>query len=591
MLLTQNREWVISISRTLEEALYEKNDDEGVLVSIFNVPKTLMSSKPEAYTPQMVALGPYHRLQPELTEMERYKLTSAKRVQRRFGGKTKLSDVVRRFEENDCRIRGYYHRFLEELDRETLAWILALDASFLLEYLHTYSVCRRRRECLDGDSRLTGVWTSKMAHLIDYTRRKTAQHAILRDIVMLENQIPLFLIRELFAFIHFNNNDHDDHDDRDHKNHDEVLAKMLFGFCQDLSPFKFVDIQNLKAEQESCLLGKSHLLALLYSVVVPKTLLPSEEIIEQNKAKDDDDKENDDDDGNNKNDTNIIHGNMNNWVVQALKTFLIMLTFVLSAPILLLEKIHKSKTIMFILTLPYKVTVHFFCLKGKTSAVNNFVTSADNLAEEIERIFLEAPSDDSPLIEEISIPSVSELSKIGVKFTPASTGGLTAIKFDKACGKFHLPVVHLDDNSEVVLRNLVAYEVSAVVAEEAVAFTRYTELMNGIIDTEEDARVLREAGVVVNRLKSDKEVAALWNGMTRSVRMTRVRVLDKAIEEVNKYYWGSWRVRVKVAMKKYVFGSWPILAFLAANVLLLLSALEAGCSVYNCSKWFHSDQN
>ncbi|GMN45483.1 hypothetical protein TIFTF001_014672 [Ficus carica] len=352
---------------------------------------------------------------------------------------------------------------------------------------------------------------------------------------LLENQIPLFLIRELFAFIHFYNNDHDDHHDHDNKNHDEVLAKMLFGFCQDLSPFKFVDIQNLKAEQESCLLGKSHLLELLYSVVVPKTLMPSEEIIEQNKAKDDDDKENDDDDGNNKNDTNITH--------------------------------------------------------GSTSAVNNFITSADNLAEEIESIFLEAPSDDSPLIEEISIPSVSELSKIGVKFIPESTGGLTAIKFDKACGKFHLPVVHLDDNSAVVLRNLVAYEASAVVAEEGVAFTRYTELMNGIIDTEEDARVLREAGVVVNRLKSDKEVAALWNGMTRSVRMTRVRVLDKAIEEVNKYYWGSWRVRVKVAMKKYVFGSWPILAFLAANVLLLLSALEAGCSVYNCSKWFPSVQN
>ena len=141
----------------------------------------------------------------------------------------------------------------------------------------------------------------------------------------------------------------------------------------------------------------------------------------------------------------------------------------------------------------------------------------------------------------------------------------------------------LDDNSDVVLRNLVAYEAS--IAPETMIFTRYIELMNGLVDTPEDVKRLREAGVILNRLKSDEEVANIWNGMTLSVKMTKVPVLDKAIEGVNKYYAGLWKVKMKMTMKKYVFNSWPAFTFLGANLLILLSAVEAFCSVYTCSNW------
>lgn len=48
--------WIINISRTLEEEL--ENDAE-IPVCIFNVPKALMTSDPDSYTPQEVAIGPY----------------------------------------------------------------------------------------------------------------------------------------------------------------------------------------------------------------------------------------------------------------------------------------------------------------------------------------------------------------------------------------------------------------------------------------------------------------------------------------------------------------------------------------------------
>ncbi|KAF5456774.1 hypothetical protein F2P56_026217 [Juglans regia] len=74
------------------------------------------------------------------------------------------------------------------------------------------------------------------------------------------------------------------------------------------------------------------------------------------------------------------------------------------------------------------------------------------------------------------------------------SNGLEAINFDNSCGTFYLSVIHLDDNSEVVLRNLVAYE--ACIAPEVMVLTRYAELMNRIIDSEEDVKILREAAAL-----------------------------------------------------------------------------------------------
>ena len=249
--------------------------------------------------------------------------------------------------------------------------------------------------------------------------------------------------------------------------------------------------------------SKAHLLDLLYSAIVPKEGL----IIDQNNIENEqpNDKEN-------------------------VKTALKMFWYIISFPILVLKTIFNSKIVMFILTLPYEVFLHFSNDKN-SDAVKQFLSSTEDVVQGMEDIF--EPKEESPLVEELSIPSVSELFEIGVKFCPAK-GGLETICFDKILGKFYIPVINLDDNSEVVLRNLVAYEASF--APEVMVFSRYTKLMNGIIDKEEDMRILRECGIVLNRLRSDKEVANLFNGMTKSVKITKVWIVDKVIEDANGYY-------------------------------------------------------
>ena len=128
-----------------------------------------------------------------------------------------------------------------------------------------------------------------------------------------------------------------------------------------------------------------------------------------------------------------------------------------------------------------------------------------------------------------------------------------------------------------------AFEASA--APGAVIFARYTDFMNGIIDCEDDVKLLRESGIISNYLQSDREVASLWNSMGRGVHLSKVGFLDKVIEDVNTYYNRKWKVVVVKFVKNHIFGSWQFLTLIAAVILLALSCMQAFCSVYDCKNW------
>ncbi|KAF8389165.1 hypothetical protein HHK36_025858 [Tetracentron sinense] len=383
----QEHEWVLDIRRNIEEG--PDNPDEGITVSIFNVPKTLISIKQEAYIPQQVALGPYHHWRPELYEMDRYKLSSARRTQKQFRN-MKLPNLMEHFVEHEANIRACYHSYLD-FGGETLAWMFAVDASFLLEYLQNYVV--------KNDASLARV-SSKKTHLVDYTRRKIGHHVILRDIIMLENQIPLFLLRDLHGFCEL-------------EKPNKVLAVMLLGFCKDLCPIKMLDYSHIK--EEECLRA-AHLLELLYYMVVPE-LQVTVEIEELEKANE---LEND------------------GCCKKAFNSVSSVLCFLNLAPIRCLGIICKSENFRLVIKLPWKIIKNILRAATK-KRIEILVSSVRNVAEQVETV-LSQKEEESPLIEELAIPSVTELSNSGVKFRP-SKGGLGTIDFNKASATFYLPIL------------------------------------------------------------------------------------------------------------------------------------------------------
>ncbi|RVW73636.1 putative UPF0481 protein [Vitis vinifera] len=209
------KNWATQIREALNEELEE---DSEVPVNIFNVPKTLMATKPDCYVPQQVGLGPYHHLQQELYEMER--------------------------------IRACYHKFLD-FDGETLALMMLVDASFLLEFLQVYAIREERA--------LPRVFHRK-SHLLDYARTKSAYNEILRDMVMVENQIPLFVLKQVLEF-QFSTP----------RQADGILCSMLAGFGKYLCPFGIrVELSHIQVEEHA------HLLDFLYYLIVPRSKEPSE---------------------------------------------------------------------------------------------------------------------------------------------------------------------------------------------------------------------------------------------------------------------------------------------------------------------------
>ncbi|KAL6606744.1 hypothetical protein ACP70R_042397 [Stipagrostis hirtigluma subsp. patula] len=545
--------WVVQIRKSLlEEVAGGDDDDNGIAVSVFNVPKTLQVYKPEAYTPQLIALGPYHHWRPELYEMERYKLAAARRAQKRLRGGVKLESLVEQFARIERKVRAHYHRYLD-FNGETLSWMMVVDGAFLLEFLQIY----------DGDGRALRA-PSRMAHLVDFAGRKSAHNLILRDILMLENQVPLFLLRKIL--------------EPQCASADDAgvqLKRMVTGLMKELCPFKMMD--HFPAVD----VGKhAHLLEVLYYLLVPKPANdPPAEADAHGTGHDEghDIEEQPVDGGGGAEEQKPAAGG--EYVKQLLAAVWRIVSG-LKSPRLR----YVTRPIAFVIKAPWKMLTVLPGFSAMKRPVESFFMpggdgSTHRLLDPSVAGYLTRP----PLIEEIMIPSVSELTNAGVKFSP-TTGDLSTISFDAKTVTFHLPVVTLDSNTEVVLRNLVAYEASA--ASGPLVLSRYTELMTGIIDTDEDVAVLRQRGVVLNRMKSDGEAAKLWNGMTRSVRLTKVAFVDRAVEEVNRYYNGRWRVKTKRFMRKYIFSSWQVLTFLAAIMMLLLTTLQAFCSVYTCSRWF-----
>ncbi|GKA86309.1 putative UPF0481 protein [Tanacetum coccineum] len=141
----------------------------------------------------------------------------------------------------------------------------------------------------------------------------------------------------------------------------------------------------------------------------------------------------------------------------------------------------------------------------------------------------------TPAVLEIDIPSASELSRIGKIEFCMTPGGIKDVEFDDETHTFYLPILNLKSDSEVILRNLVAYE--GLMFEKGtflnLDFTEYVDLMCGIIDSVKDVRILREKNIIEGDLDDD-EIVKLFNGVTKSSLKTDEASGCKYIARVNK---------------------------------------------------------
>ncbi|KAI3750889.1 hypothetical protein L2E82_21784 [Cichorium intybus] len=153
---------------------------------------------------------------------------------------------------------------------------------------------------------------------------------------------------------------------------------------------------------------------------------------------------------------------------------------------------------------------------------------------------------ETPVVLEIDIPSASRLARTAKIEFSTTTGGIHDIEFDEKKLTFCLPVLNLKSDSEVILRNLVAYEEllfkNGTVTN--LAFTEYVDFMCGIVDGVKDVKLLQEKKIILGDMK-DEEIVKLFNGITKSSAKVG-RGESKLLKTIEKNNLGLGNVRLVI---------------------------------------------
>ncbi|XP_038890800.1 UPF0481 protein At3g47200-like [Benincasa hispida] len=170
-------------------------------------------------------------------------------------------------------------------------------------------------------------------------------------------------------------------------------------------------------------------------------------------------------------------------------------------------------------------------------------------------------------------PSITELCEAGVTIKKAENAKyVTNITFKN--GVLEIPPLHIYDEFELMLRNMVAFEqISAGKKNKYVI--QYVLFMDDLISTEKDVRLLVEAGVIINQIGgSDKEVSDLFNNLCKFITAPRSSHFDPIIKDLCDHCNGRWN-KAKASLKHNYFNTpWAFISLFAASLLILLTILQ-----------------
>ncbi|CAH1430016.1 unnamed protein product [Lactuca virosa] len=179
--------------------------------------------------------------------------------------------------------------------------------------------------------------------------------------------------------------------------------------------------------------------------------------------------------------------------------------------------------------------------------------------------------------------NVSELADVGIHFRPSSVMSLAHVEF---VGRWwwwfsaavKLPPITVDDSTQPMLLNLIAYEMCADDAHDAWVAS-YICLLDSLIDHPEDVKALRKSGVLDNSLGSDQEVATLFNEIGTGLVPNNEAYL-KAKNQIQIHYEDLRNTWCSQLYHEYVRSPWSFLALVGALMALFLSAVQTYFTVW-----------
>ncbi|XP_073264437.1 UPF0481 protein At3g47200-like [Populus alba] len=181
-------------------------------------------------------------------------------------------------------------------------------------------------------------------------------------------------------------------------------------------------------------------------------------------------------------------------------------------------------------------------------------------------------------LEVVAVPSVKELHQAGVKFVLSSSKHLLDIKFDRNKGILEIPRLQLIDRSEIIIRNMQAFEQCHGLKYHYVG--DYICLMGLFLRASKDVEILVENRIIDNWLQSNEEVVKLFYNLNiKNIVWSDDFLFTGLIKDLNAFCerpWNNWKANLK---QDYLNTPWAAISVSGAVILLILTVLQSVCSI------------
>ncbi|CAL9748127.1 unnamed protein product [Musa acuminata subsp. burmannicoides] len=179
------------------------------------------------------------------------------------------------------------------------------------------------------------------------------------------------------------------------------------------------------------------------------------------------------------------------------------------------------------------------------------------------------------------MPCARELREARVKFVKKEAASFLDISFRG--NKMEIPQVKVDDETNSLLRNLIALE--QCYPRAGIYVTTYAWFMDRIIDTPMDVALLRQHKIIENGLGSDEDVADVFNKLGKEVIMDlQGCYLSDLGQAVTKHCDNNCNRRWASLNHNYLTSPWAIISVFAAILLFLLTIIQTVFSVLSYIK-------
>ncbi|XP_038708337.1 UPF0481 protein At3g47200-like [Tripterygium wilfordii] len=167
------------------------------------------------------------------------------------------------------------------------------------------------------------------------------------------------------------------------------------------------------------------------------------------------------------------------------------------------------------------------------------------------------------------IRSATSLSQAGVVFQKGATNDLFDLEFHN--GTFKIPPLRVHDSTDSLFRNLVAFEQCQQDSKHYI--TSYIMLMDRLIDTADDVKLLQQEQIILNDLGDGDDVSNLFNNICKQI-VLKDFYFAGLCNQVNAYAKTRWHRYIASARRDYFNNPWSITSFVAAVLLIVLTLLQ-----------------